>query len=286
MTEIISWNVQAGRGVDGVQSLERIARVVLQMGDPDIVCLQELSQYMPDIDGGREIDQIAELQSLFSSYEAAFGPALDRAGGAAGRRRRFGNLILSRLPVLQVFLHALPQPADPTVKHMPRQATEVVIDTDTGPLRVATTHLEFHSESQRLAQVSRLRSVHQEICENALRPASDPGSGIYAAFPRPQSAVFCGDYNFTPESSAYAHMLEPFAPGTAALRDAWTTCHGSRPHDPSCGLFDHQQWPEGAHCRDYFFITTDLATRVDAVTVELETNASDHQPVRLVLRDT
>ena len=83
-------------------------------------------------------------------------------------------------------------------------------------------------------------------------------------------------------------MLAPLAWGAVPLADAWTACHDSRPHEPTCGLFDRRQWPEGAHCRDYyyfFFITADLASRVETVTVALDTNASDHQPVRLVLGD-
>jgi endonuclease/exonuclease/phosphatase family metal-dependent hydrolase len=285
VTEIITWNVQGGRGVDGVHSLERLAGVVSGLGDADIICFQEIAQHMPDVDGGLGIDQIAELEGLFPSHEAVFGAAVDRAANQTGPRRRFGNLVLSRLPVLQVFLHLLPQPADPAVLHMPRQATEVVVDTGTGTLRVVTTHLEFHSEVQRMAQVSRLRALHEEVCANVSRPGRDPGGGVYAPVARPHRAVFCGDYNFTPESTAYTHMLAPFEQGTVPLHDAWTVCHDNRPHDPTCGLFDHQQWPEGAHCRDYFFITADLAVRVESVKVALDTNASDHQPIRLVLRD-
>lgn len=285
MTEVITWNVQGGRGADGVHSLERIASVVSELGDADVICLQEISQHMPDVDGGLGIDQIAELEGLFQSYEPVFGPAVDRGGDEPGHRRRFGNLVLSRLPVLQVFLHPLPQPADPAVEHLPRQATEVVVDTGAGALRVITTHLEFHSQAQRIAQVCRLRDLHEEVCENASRPGRDPGGGIYAYLPRPQSTVLCGDYNFTPGSTAYARMLAPFEQNAIALADAWTACHHSRPHEPTCGLFDRQQWPEGAHCRDYFFVTADLAARIESVTVALETNASDHQPMRLVLRD-
>ena len=66
-----------------------------------------------------------------------FGAAIDRAG--ADKRMRFGNLVLSRLPVLQAFTHPLPQPAAPGVKHMQRQATEIVAETPSGPMRVVTT---------------------------------------------------------------------------------------------------------------------------------------------------
>ena len=285
MIEIITWNVQGGLGADGRHSLERLARIISGLGDADIICLQEIAQYIPEIDGGHECDQIADLGRHFPAYEPVFGPAIDRPGKTPGRRRRFGNLILSRLPVLQIFLHPLPQPADSTIKHMPRQATEIVVDTGAGALRIMTTHLEFHSEAQRIAQVARLRTLHEEVCENSSRPGLDPGEGLYARVPRPPNAIFCGDYNFTPQSPAYAHMLAPLSGAALPLVDAWTTRHGDRPHEPTCGLFDHQQWPEGAHCRDFFFVTADLAARVDTVAVAQETNASDHQPVRLVLGD-
>jgi endonuclease/exonuclease/phosphatase family metal-dependent hydrolase len=52
-----------------------------------------------------------------------------------------------------------------------------------------------------------------------------------------------------------------------------------------CGLFDREQWDEGPHCRDYFFVTPDLAARTVDLVVDLETDASDHQPLLLVLRD-
>ena len=283
MIEIITWNVQAGLGVDGEQSLERIAEVVSRMGDPDVICFQEVCQYMPYLDGGHGADQIAELQMLFGAHEPVFGPSVDRIGHEQGCRQRFGNLILSKLPVLQAFCHSLPQPADPDVKHIPRQATEVVVDTKRGPLRIVTTHLEFHSDVQRRAQVTHLRSMHQETWENLLRPAQDPGDGLYAAAPRPLSAIYCGDFNFPPDDHVYAQMLKPFAEGAGLLVDAWTACYGSQAHAPTCGIFDQQQWPEGPHCRDYFFITDDLASRAQSVTVDLETSASDHQPVRLLL---
>jgi len=37
-----------------------------------------------------------------------------------GSRRQFGNVVFSRLPVLQAFRHLLPFPADPEVPGMQR----------------------------------------------------------------------------------------------------------------------------------------------------------------------
>ena len=42
--EIITWNVQSGLGVDGRVDLGRIAAAVRELGDPDIICFQEVAE--------------------------------------------------------------------------------------------------------------------------------------------------------------------------------------------------------------------------------------------------
>ncbi len=282
MTEIVTWNIQCGLGVDGRVDLARIAGVIKAMADADVICLQEVSRFLADMDAGAGADQVAELGDLFPGYTPLFGAALDRAGDSPGRRR-FGNLVLSRLPVLQVFRHLLPQPADPAVKHMLRQATEVVVEDTRGPLRILTTHLEYHSETQRQAQAWRLRDLQAEVVANARAPGTLPPDGPYAAHPRPAGCLICGDFNIEPDDGVYRRMVEALGGDTPAFEDAWRHHHGARPHDPTCGVFDHRQWPQGGHCRDYFFVTPDIAGRIEGVSVDTMTDASDHQPVRLVL---
>ncbi len=283
MIRLLSWNIQCGRGVDGSVDLHRIAGTIRAAGETDLVCLQEVARRMPELDGGAGADQAAELAALLPAYEPVFGPALDLADGRGGRRR-FGNLVLSRRPVLQVFRHQLPQPADPGALHMPRQATEVVVETSLGPLRVITTHLEYHSELQRLAQAGRLRALQREAAENALHPPSRPASGPYADRPRPARCVLCGDLNSLPGDRVMRRLLAPFPAAIPKFLDAWRVAHGGRPHAPTCGIFDREQWPEGPHCRDFFLITADLAGAVAGFTVDGETDASDHQPLLLELR--
>ena len=168
-------------------------------------------------------------------------------------------MILSRLPLLEVRAFPLPQPAEPGVKHMRRVAIEAVIAAPTGPFRITTTHMEFHSAAQRLAQVDALRAMHAEACANTARPPDDPGEGVYRFVPRPPAALICGDFNFVVDDPAYRRMVEPFADGSSPLRDAWRLRHGARPHDPTCGIYDHDQWPQGAHARDFFFVSDALA---------------------------
>ena len=48
------------------------------------------------------------------------------------------------------------------------------------------------------------------------------------------------------------------------------------------GVHDREQWPQAFTC-DFIFVTEDIAGRVEDVVVNLDTDASDHQPVLLRL---
>src|SRR5262249_7174223 len=90
--------------------------------------------------------------------------------------------------------------------------SEAVIETDVGPLRIVSTHLEFYSEKQRLAQVARLRNLHAEACAHERQPAkAESQASPFADTARPHAAIVCGDFNSAFEGSAYRAMLEPFA---------------------------------------------------------------------------
>lgn len=283
MTAFITWNIQAGRGVDGLFDLARIARVLRAMGEAEVICLQEVARWVPEIDDGA--DQVAELASFFPECKAYFGPAVYRPSMNAGQDQAFGNLVLMRLPVLQVFQHPLPQPADLASKNMPRQAVEIIATMPGGPLRIVTTHLEFFSALQRAVQIKRLR----ELCAEAsvASPLRSPaeGKGIFAPLPRPVSSILCGDFNCEVQSEHYQWLTAPFANVMPALCDAWDLVNPGQPHAPTCGVFDREQWPQGPHCRDFFFVSHDLASRVLAIEVNGKTDASDHQPLRMVLTD-
>jgi len=275
MTAIVTWNIQCGLGCDGVFDLARIARVARALGEADVICLQEVARNDPAYDGGA--DQVAELRRLFPGYEVFFGAGLDRARGR-GARRQFGNALLSRLPVLQLFRHLLPHPAEGGIKHMQRQAIEAVVQTTAGPLRVVTTHLEYYSAAHRAAQIAHLRLLQAEAAENEARPPK-PAKSPYDPVPRPAAAVLCGDFNVQPTDAEYGQLFAP------PLLDAWRVVRGEAPHPPSTGLFDRRQWPTGGHCRDYFAVTAALAPRIVSIDFDASTDASDHQPLRLALRD-
>lgn len=276
---IISWNVQAAKGVDDVIDVERIADVLEACGDADVICCQEVLDAAGSMDAA-ERDQAGALAARFPAHTPFFGSAVDRLD--ASGRLRFGNLVLSRLPVLQCILHKLPQPADPSARHMPRQAIEVIVDARDGPLRVVTTHLEYFSTIQRRAQIRYLRDHYADSRARAARPSPGDGEREFAPLPETLRSVYCGDFNLTVDSGDYRSLTLP--ENGAEMIDCWPLAHPDKPHAPTCGVFDHVQWSEGPHCRDFFFVSTELAGRVTDVVVDADTAASDHQPIGLTLR--
>lgn len=281
MTTVLSWNVQNGLGYDGLLSLERIAQTIFEMGKPDIICLQEISVNMILQDGSID-NQVRTLSCLFDGYTHFFGKAVDTLASDHSRREQFGNLILSRFPVYNVFYHPLPQPPDGPIKQMPRQMVEVVVQTPSAPLRVMTTHLEYHSALQRRAQVKRIVAIQSEVSALENDPPTAEASGPYAQVIRPSTCVICGDFNFLTDSTEYREFTNAQTQ-RQSLIDAWTLANQGRPHPPTCGVHDTLQWPQGPHCRDFIFITPNLENSVTNMTVNTTTNASDHQPLMLNL---
>ncbi len=281
---IITWNIQWGRGADGAVDLSRTIAALRAMPDADVICLQEVAQNLPGLVGGHREDGPAVLGEAFPAYEPVFGAGVDVSDGQGGRAR-FGNLLLSRLPVDQVFRHLLPCPVDPAYPSMQRCCLEAVVSAPWGPVRVLTTHLEYYSVKQRRAQIGALRVLQEEVAGHARVGRIDKDSNpAFAARVRPIAAVICGDFNLEPDSPEYALMGSPLPDGVPAWRDAWRVCHGDRPHAASVGLHG-AEWPDRPYCCDYHWVTEDLAPRVRAVAVEADTPASDHQPVILELAD-
>jgi endonuclease/exonuclease/phosphatase family metal-dependent hydrolase len=278
--KLVTWNIQWGKGCDGRVDLARIVRDAKALADADVFCFQEVSCGFEKLDGG--VDQSAELVALLPGYAAIFRPAIESTDGA-GRARRFGNMTFTRLPVMQVASHLLPWPWAGSVRSMRRQALEVTVRTAFGPLRVVNAHLEYHSASQREAQIARLLDLQEEA---SISPhvASTEHLEPYVSQTLAPSSVLCGDFNFDVSDPQHA-MLHNAARGGLNYRDAWTIRHPGRPHDLTCGLYDREQWAGGPDCRDFIFVSEDLAARVRDVVVDGKTAASDHQPMMIELAD-
>jgi len=281
--QLITWNIQWGRGADGRVDLDRIVAHARRLADFDVLCLQEVSAGYPELPGCDGSDQFQGLAARLPGFTAVAGVATD-APAPTGGRRSFGNMLFSRLPVLQVFRHLLPWPADPAQMNMQRVAIEATLQTSFGPLRVTTTHLEYYSAPQRAAQIDRLRDLHAEAVAHAR--AARPGAvsdGPFAYLPRGAAAVLAGDCNFRPDAAEHARLLAPFGDGTLPYRDAWEVVHAGQPHAPTVGVHDKVQWPGVPFTFDFVFVSDDLAPRVRDLRVDAGSAASDHQPMLLEL---
>ena len=283
--KLITWNVQWCRGVDRMVDPSRIVREAARLADFDVLCLQEIADNYPEprLAGSDGDDQFKRLAQLLPGFTAIPGIAVDQPGDA-GRRRHFGNTILSRLPVLQVYRHLLPYPCDPGVPGMPRIAIEAVIETPGGGVRVITTHLEYYSYLQRMAQVDALRRIYADGHAHArdARVTKNDG-GPFQTYPRPRATVITGDCNFEPGSAEHRRMLEPFQDETPPLVDAWQVAHPGAPHPATFRIYEKNKPADPElHC-DFIFVGEEMRARVEDIRVDGQTQASDHQPVILTL---
>lgn len=274
--KLLQWNIQWCRGMDGRVDPARIAREAKALCDPDVCCFQEVAVNYPDL--GAAHDQPALLASQFPGYSAHFAAAVDTHDGKGGRRQ-FGNLILSRLPVRQVFRHTLPWPPEAGVPNMPRVAVEAVVAAGWGLVSVLTTHLEFFSARQRAAQAERLCELDAELRAHSVAPSAAKQSdcGPFTPFARPASSILTGDFNMQPDDPSARRLREVWI-------DAWSVAHPGEPHAPTFCLFDRKH-ASRPYCCDFVFVSPELGPRIASVRVDLETQASDHQPVIVTFKD-
>ena len=283
--KLITWNVQWCRGVDQKVDPARVIATAVRLADFDVLCLQEIADNYPDplLAGSEGEDQFALLESLLPGFTAVPGVAVDQISDE-GPRRRFGNMILSRLPVKQAYRHLLPYPADHAVPSMPRVAVEAVVEAPFGDVRVITTHLEYYSVKKRSAQVEGLRAIYAEGFGYADNPRiATVDEGPYQALPRPAATIITGDFNLEPDDPLHARMSAPFSDGTPPLADAWEVASPGIAHPPTFRIYEKAKPgdPE-LHC-DFIFISENLRPRLRSIHVDTQTQVSDHQPVILTL---
>ena len=248
MMRLLCWNVQSCRGIDGKADPARTAAEARRLADPDIACFQE-------------IDSDAILHAM-PDYQSAWASGVDVPAGSG--RYRFGNVILTRFPVGRILRHSLPWPASPDTPSMPRVAVEAVV----GDLRIITTHLEYYSAAHREAQVNSLGAI---IREGNAKRLEENGDGPFRHFPRPQSAILCGDFNMKPDDPLHERIRQ------IGLVDAWRALNPAKPHPPTFRV--HEAQKEAPYCCDYVYVSPDLVPRLRSIRVDGATQVSDHQPV-------
>ena len=291
MLTIATYNIQYGVGLDERFDLDRIVSVIQ---DIDIVGLQEVDVSW-DRSGNRDL--ITLLAEKMPHYYIAWQPNIDvikmhgsQFAGPRAPRRQFGNMILSRFPILAVRNHLLPRYGAATQLDMQRGALEANIATPGDPLRVYCTHLCHLSEDQRCAQLTQLL----DIIERA--PLEGPSlSGAHdrdlswsrepTLPPVPAAAIVLGDFNCTPDGAAYALLAGESSSRRGRMTrlggfvDAWevaTQRHGGgNMHDGAT------RFPEPGKGKrvDFCFVPMGFSNRVASARVLTDAVGSDHLPV-------
>ncbi len=158
-----------------------------------------------------------------------------------------------------------------------------------------TTHLEYYSSRQRTAQTQHVRQMHLEALSQALCPPQQAQDGSpFQSKPHTPHAVLCGDFNFEVHSAEYEHLGSPVTAAEcleaewpecmagACWSDVWTLLHPGALRPPTFKVFDRQFGPEPVAC-DFVWVSDSLRSQVHSLEVDVKTQASDHQPVRVVI---
>ena len=287
--KFISYNIQYGFGADGRYDLTRAAKVV---AGADVIALQEVERFWDRSNGD---DQPEVLSRLLPDYHWVYGPAFDmdastrgRDGRVVNRRRQFGTMILSKLPLVWSRLHALPLRRVVQPLNTQNAALEAMIRTPWGALRVWSIHLSHIGVEERLEQIDYLLSRHRRApLEGGPWSGVDdePERGWTHGEPEPEApgaAIWMGDFNSIPGSAEYLRIAgnNPFHPG-AAYVDQFVDAAVAAGHEVDV-LHSHVKPFKGKTLKrrlDYCYVAPELAGRVRSFHIDTRETASDHFPV-------
>ena len=281
--KVVSYNIQFGRGLDGVIDLVRTCRAIR---GADIVCLQEIDQVWKRSD---EKDQDVEIAGLMPSYYYVYGSSFDvdasnRAahGAVINRRRRHGNMILSRWPILSSRIIDLPKHHYPDKFNMQMSCVEAVIDTGAIVIRVYSYHAGYLDSAERLAQVREFASVfaRSPVEQGAWSGKSDIDGDDWSnqrSTPKmPLTAIVCGDFNAAPDTEEYQLLL-----AQTGLIDCWGLVDPVN-RETSTKRKDTSDDIRVSGKIDHILITPDLCDHLEQVVIDDDADGSDHKPIQAI----
>lgn len=288
--KLVSYNIQYGFGGDGRYDLARAARVV---AGADIIALQEVERHWRRTNHD---DQPEILSRLLPDYHWVYGPAFDmdaseiRDGRIVNRRRQFGTMVLSKLPIVWSRLHALPMRRTVRPLNTRNAALECMIRTPAGPVRVFSLHLAHIAAEERLEQINYLLGEHRRAVSEGgpWSGADDEPSREWthgeAEPENPLAAIWMGDFNMEPGSAEYRRIVggTPYHRG-AAYRDGFVDA-AAFAAEPAADFHTHEKIIDGRLAKrrlDHCFVGGMLADRVRSASADIGEIASDHFPVRV-----
>jgi len=282
--KIVSYNIQFGKGMDGVIDLNRTCSAIR---GADIICLQEVEQ------GWRrsgERDQAADIAGLMPTYYYVYGSSFDvdassRAahGAVINRRRRHGNMILSRWPILSSRTFNLPKQHYDDKFNMHMTFVEAVIDTGSTRFRVYSYHAGYLLAGERIAQVAEFVKVFaQSPLESGAWSGKpdidrDDWSNWQQKPEMPLTAIVCGDFNASPDTGEYRRLIDE-----TGLVDCWAVSDPAN-QLTSTLLKEPAEDIQVSGKVDHVFVTPDLSTHIERVAIDDDADASDHRPLQVIL---
>ncbi len=281
--KVVSYNIQYGKGMDGRFDLVRACN---RVRGADIICLQEVDQYWQR---SGNVDQAAEISGLLPTYYYVFGSSFDVDGSASAahgavvnRRRRHGNMVLSRWPVLSSRCFNLPKQAYADKFNMHMSCLETVIACSPEPLRVYNLHAGYLESAERIRQVGEFSDLFKRApAEGGAWSGKADIDGVgwddgRSAPPMPLDAIVCGDFNANVETDEYRLLLE-----STGLADCWALADPAQINAPTWKNErgeDVRMWGK----IDHILVTPTLARRLVAVDIDHAIDASDHKPIEAI----
>lgn len=282
--KFVTYNIQYSLGKDGKYELERIVEAI---HDADIIALQEVTR---NFSRTPDSDQPGRIAELLPDFHWMYGPPVDLdassrdAGGRLiNKRFQFGNMLLSRWPILSSRLLLLPRMRTYDKSNPQCGALEGVVDCPGGPLRIYCVHLNHLSGAERMAQIDfllpKLLDVPRE--GGAVSGTEHPWPEVWEV-PLSEDFVVLGDCNLTPDSPEYNRIVgDPdyyYGSRIVAqhLVDTWV--QAGHPQDEGVTWYDETKNFESGLRLDYGFVSAGLAAKVKNAWIDDEAPGSDHQP--------
>ncbi len=283
----VTYNIQFGLGKDAHNDLQRIAGAV---EGADIIALQEVER---NWDRSGNVDQPQILASYLPDFYWVYGPYFDvdvsqksPDGSIKNARRQFGNMVLSKNPILSTRLFPLPKSATIKQRNMAVGMLETVICRGGGKaLRIYNTHLSAKSQKDRMIQIQRMRdTIAQAPAEgNAWTGSSeDPlwREDNYA-LPMPEEFVLLGDFNHGANDPEYDLLIQPDG-SDFGLFDCWTLTGNASDKGVT---FIPGSDPQNGNRIDFAFVDNRLKNKVTKAWIDSEAQGSDHQPFWIMIDD-
>ncbi len=295
--KVVTYNIQFGLGQDGVFDLERIAG---EVDGADIIALQEVERHWQR---SGNINQPEQLGRILNHYYWAYGPYFDvdasapqPDGNIKNVRRQFGNMILSKTPILSTRLFPLPKSALRQRHNMVVGVFEGVVELqDEGALRIYNAHLGARSQHDRVAQILSIRDTIRRAPAEGGAWTGDLAHSLWEHHghklwdedatppPMPESFVLLGDFNLEAKDAEYDYLVGPRDGDLGRLSsgeefvDTWVAAG----HDENEGV-TYTTDPSAGEARgmriDYAFVDESMEKRVLGARIDEAAQGSDHKP--------